>query len=90
MDSLDDVGPRDREDVIITLQIMAVILEAFAAEVGLCQRMPLDHGSHGPVEQGDAAGKEFPQRGVGFVVWKRGLHDDQGLEWAAAPATAEE
>jgi hypothetical protein len=24
------------------------------------------------------------------VVWKRGLHDDQGLEKVAAPATAEE
>ena len=54
-----------------------MIPEALPAEVGLGERMALDHRSHGSVEQGDAAGKEFPQRGVGFVVWKRGLHDDQ-------------
>ena len=90
MNPLDHIGAGDGEDVVVPLQIMAVILEPLAAEVGLGQRMALDHRSHGSVEQGDAAGEKFPQQGIGFVIGKHGLHDDQGLERTAAPATAEE
>jgi len=56
---------------------VTVILESFPAEVGLGQRVTLDHRSHGAVEQGDAAGKELAQMGVGFVAGKHGGHGDQ-------------
>ena len=77
MDSLDDVGPGDGEEIVVPLEIVTVILEALAAEVGLGERVALDHRSHRAVEQGDAAGKELAQMGVGFVAGKRGRHGDQ-------------
>ena len=89
MDPLDDIGTGDGEEVVVPLEIMTVILEALATEVGLGERMTLDHRTHGPVEQGDASGEEFPQQGIGFVVGKRGLHENQeGLEKRKRPATA--
>jgi hypothetical protein len=44
---------------------MSVILEALTTEISLGQGVALDHRSHRAVEQGDAAGEEFPQEGVG-------------------------
>ena len=50
MDSLDYIGTRDGEKIVVSLQIMAVILESLAAKISLGQRMALNHCSHCSVE----------------------------------------
>ena len=64
MDPLDHVRTSNREEIIVSLQVMPMILEAFAAEVRLGQWVTLDHRSHRSVEQGDATGEKLSQEGV--------------------------
>ena len=59
MDSLDHVGTRDGENIVVALQVMPVILESLTPEVLLGQRMTLDHRSHRAVEQGDPTGEKL-------------------------------
>ena len=69
MDSLDDVGTGDGEDVVVPLEVVTVILETFSAEVLLRQGMALDHRPHRTIEQGNPVLEERPQEGVRFIVW---------------------
>ena len=59
MDTLDHIGTGDGEEVVISLEIETVVFEPLSTEISLGQRVPLDHGAHRSVEQGDASGKEF-------------------------------
>ena len=54
MDVGDHVGPRQHQHVVVALQVLGMILEALAAEVGLGQLVALDHGAHRAVEHEDA------------------------------------
>ena len=50
----DDSGLRERQQVVVALQLTAVPGKAFAAKISLLQAVGLDHGAHGPVQQQDA------------------------------------
>jgi hypothetical protein len=49
MDSCDHVGAGEREQIMIPLQIMRMILKPLAAEVRLTESVALDHGAHGAI-----------------------------------------
>ena len=57
----DDVGPRERQDVVVALEIAAVMQEPLAAVAALIQPMLLHHRAHGAVEQHDALIQQAPQ-----------------------------
>jgi hypothetical protein len=50
MDAADDAGLGQHQQVVVALEVVRVILEAFAAVVGLLQAVALDHGAHRAVE----------------------------------------
>src|SRR5690606_25382228 len=54
MDLVDDVGPHQRQQFVVALQVLAVAGEALAAEIGLAQLVALDHRAHGAVKDEDA------------------------------------
>jgi hypothetical protein len=54
MDVEDHVGPRQHEQVVVALQLAAVVREARAAEVTFLQLAPLDHRPHRAVQDQDA------------------------------------
>ena len=62
VDLADHVGPRQDQDVVVALQILRMILEALAAEVGLGQLVALDHRPHRAVEDEDPLGEQGAQR----------------------------
>ena len=50
----DDLGLGDAEDVAVALEVLVVVLETFAAEIGLGQAEALQGGTHGAVDDDDA------------------------------------
>ena len=71
VDVADHVGPRQHQQVVVALQVLAVVREAFAAEVGLAEPVALDHRAHGAVDDGDALVQQGGQglaAGVGQLV----------------------
>ena len=54
MDALDDVGPRQDEQVVVALQVVRMVAEALTAVVRLGERVALDHGAHRAVQHEDA------------------------------------
>ena len=72
VDVADDVGTRQAEQLVVALDVFGEIFEALPPVIGFGQLKALDHGAHGPVEDGDAGLKDLGQRlcaGVG-----NGLH----------------
>ena len=47
-------GPRQRQDVVVALEVAPVSAKALAAEAALVQLVLLDHRAHRAVEQHDA------------------------------------
>ena len=71
MDAADDVGPGQDEQVVVALEVVAVIPEALAAVIGLGQAVALDHGAHGAVEDKEALGEEGGKvRRYGRAAWR--------------------
>ena len=54
VDLADDVGPRQDQQVVVAAQILRVVLEPLAAEIGLGGLVALDHRPHRAVEDEDA------------------------------------
>ena len=54
VDVADDIGPREREDVAVVLEILRRVLEALTARVRLGQAVAADGRAHGPVDDEDA------------------------------------
>ena len=54
MDVGDDIRARERQEIVVALEIAAVILETLAAEIRFLELARLDHGAHGAVQQQDA------------------------------------
>src|SRR5882757_2856349 len=54
MDPGDDIGLRQHQNVIVTLEIAPVRTETVTPEGTLIQPVLLDHGAHGTIEQYDA------------------------------------
>jgi hypothetical protein len=61
VDAADHLGPREREQVAVALEIRRVLREAVAAEVRLPQAMALDHRAHGPVEDEDSLREQLAE-----------------------------
>ena len=61
MDRSDDVGPRQRQQIIVTPQVAPVVNEAITAIARLVEAVPLDHGAHGTVDNQDALRCKFMQ-----------------------------
>ena len=53
MNILDRLGLRQRQQIVISAQILGVTLEAFGAEIAFRELMALDHRAHGAVEDQD-------------------------------------
>ena len=71
MNALNQLGPRQRQQVVIALQVAAVIAETLAPVVGFLKPFGLDHGPHGAVDNQNSAaqgGFEGVRGGV------RGVH----------------
>ena len=62
VDVADRVGLGQDEQVVVALEVLAVVAEALAAEVGLRQLERLDLGPHGAVEHQDALCGGFARR----------------------------
>ena len=56
-----DVGPREREQVVVALEVAPVVAEALAAERRFVELVPLDHRAHRAVEQHDALVEQLLQ-----------------------------
>ena len=61
MDPADDLGLGQREQVVVTLQVLRVVGEALAAEVGLVEVLLLEHRAHRPVEDDDPLAEQVRQ-----------------------------
>ena len=59
MDVAQDVGLRDVEHVVIALDLVGEVGEAFAAIVGLRESEALNHCPHAPIKDEDALLKEL-------------------------------
>ena len=57
----DELRAGERQDVVVALEITAVIREALGTECRLRQPFPLHHGAHGPIEQDHAFLEQPPQ-----------------------------
>ena len=55
MNLLNDLRLGEAEEIVITLELLGVIFESLASELGLVELVLLDHGSHGSVEDVDAS-----------------------------------
>ena len=64
MDVADDLRSGDGEEVVVAGELAVVIGIERAAEVGLAQRVTLDHGAHRAVQHQHAPGRGRVERGV--------------------------
>ena len=64
MDLLDDVGPGQNEQVVVTLQRLGVRGESLAPVVLFFEAPALDHRAHRTIDDQDAAGQEFAEGGA--------------------------
>ncbi len=55
----DDVGAREAQQVVAAFEVLRMVGKLAAAEIGLLERMGLDHGPHGPVENQDPRAQQL-------------------------------
>ncbi len=63
VDRSDDVGPGQREEVVVPAQVARMTGETFAAEVGLGQPVALDHRAHRAVHDEDPLSGQRAEEG---------------------------
>ena len=66
MDLGDDVGARERQEIVVATQILGMRAEPLPAEILLLQRVRLDHRPHGAVEDEDALRERGAKLGEAF------------------------
>jgi hypothetical protein len=54
MDACDDLGLRDRQQIIVAAQIAAPVDKTLTSKIRLGQPMPLNHRAHGTVQNDQA------------------------------------
>jgi len=54
VDFRDHVRAHQRQQLVVALEILVVLGEALAAEIGLAQLVALDHRAHGTIQDQDA------------------------------------
>ena len=62
MDVADDPGLRQRQQVVIALEVAAERREALAAVAGFVEPVALDHGAHGAVEDENPRAEQLRQQ----------------------------
>ena len=72
MNPLDDVRAGEQQQIVIALQIVRVIGETLAPEIGFSQAVLLNHGAHGAIEHEDALA-EVGQNLFGAISLRLGL-----------------
>ena len=71
---LNDVRPRDRQDVAVVEQVLFVALEPGATRIGLLQPIATDRGPHRAINDGDAGAEQFFQFSADFRAFGHGSH----------------
>ena len=59
----DDIGPGQRKKIVIARQRIGMLRESLAAEIFLTQGTPLEHGTHGAIQDQDALFQNRLKRG---------------------------
>ena len=54
MDAADDLRLRQYQQVVVALEVMRMVFQAFATVIGLGQAVALDHRAHGAVQDKQA------------------------------------
>ena len=62
VDVADHIGAGQAQQLVVALDVFGEVLETLAPVVGLRQFEALDHGAHGPVQDGDAVFEDVGQR----------------------------
>ena len=89
VDVANDRGLREREEVVVALQRLRPVGEAIAAEVGLVERVALDHRAHRAIEDEDAVGEELAET-VGAVGHGSDVDLGKGTRSARRPRNPSE
>jgi len=63
----DDVGPRQRQQIVVATQFRRPVGKARTAIVSLGKFVLLHHRAHRAVEYRDARGQQFAQRGAALL-----------------------
>ena len=69
VDLRNHVRAHQRQQLVVALQVLAVVGEALAAKIGLAQLVALDHRAHGAIQDQDALAKqagEIAAAGIAF------------------------
>ena len=61
VDVADDVRTGERQQLVVALHVARKVLEPLAAVLRFGQLEALDHGAHGPVQDGDTLGQDGRQ-----------------------------
>ena len=77
MDLLDHIGPRKGEQVVVALQVVAVVAKALAAKILLAEVIGLHHRPHRSVIDEDAFLKDFTQQCFGIAFRHGGSLTDK-------------
>ena len=67
------VGTTQAQDVIITLEVLAMIRESLSAVICLGEFLRLDHGAHGPIDHQNALLKGGGEEGGSATAHDRYL-----------------
>ena len=73
MDLADDVRLRQNEQIVVSLEVVRMVAEAFSPVIGLTELVALDHRAHRAIEDQDA---RF-ERGV-KLLQTAGSHEGYG------------
>src|SRR5690606_22971784 len=91
VDLIDDVGPHQRQQLVVALEVLAMFGETLPAEVGFAELVSLDHGAHGAVQDQDALlqqADEVAAAGIGrWRIRQAGMRHGNSRKYVAKKAT---
>ena len=88
MDSLDDAGSRQHQQVVGAAQVRRVVEEAVAPECSLVQLVGLDHGAHGTVEDEDPLPEQVGEQVGALDALRVGVQGSGSSNDECSPASA--
>ena len=68
---LDQLGLRDRQEIIVAAEVPGPVRESIAAEIGLAQPAALNHGAHGAIEDDESFPEQLQEGGSTRVLGLR-------------------
>ena len=69
VDFLNDVRPRETEEIVVTLEIVRVGLEPVAPKIALLELVGLNHRAHRAIEHDNLGGEEPAER----ICFRQGI-----------------